>query len=738
MAKKKQEKKAASMKKGAIVRKSKKEKPAEKPTKVRRKKAEEKAPVLMVRKWSEPEIIEISKEAWERPGTRVGYFSYGAYGKDGWRKGLNDLAGAIFAMEGCKFPVYAGGLISKEWLQAEIKRLAQGVPRKFHAAIAEHVKTEAMQALRAILPRFKKPDGTFARWYCMTSNPFDGICGELIVRMLQEARSEDIRQYETGGESIEIPQPGKESLYHGVVLPKKSRLGPKYMSAKIEPDIEDIEDQTSRIYPHIWVHGTSALAIMKPAGERMISYISLPALHKLEAKDKKTAENQIGCTIVEEMPNGDRLVHFWSFRDLIAREREFVTGIKEGASELHKHIVDVIRKEGARHPGRIADKLGIDRATLDREIKFLVEPKRSLRLTWPGLHYNEASQRYDFHKDWFQEMLRYALPKDKDEWREDSFLFFGCMHAGYTTTDYEFLVQKFPEYILKYDIRVLCGVGDFIAGLQHGLLHKGEVLHLNNTDQEKFAGEIIATVIYKVFTERFTSGLGKLSGQTPTPLEILACVDESLLLFLIKKGNHDRWQEYDGNTALEKFYDTLISLLTRHLTTFLMEKGFGVFDIEPIVRKKTVLLPEHDPVYTLPSGIRVGLTHPHMARADTTSLRAEKALKKFSQKHGCQVVGSANYHVAAIAHKWWLNVGQCVSVQTATEVILTDFEFNKLKDLDFGPIYLRALSHKGRLFKTTLAAFNAPILKEPIPKWTNVLELKQKLGLLGYTSKEKK
>ncbi|QQG45624.1 MAG: hypothetical protein HYW89_01750 [Candidatus Sungiibacteriota bacterium] len=701
-----------------------------------RTKREEKPPEFLQRRWPEPETIEVPRDKWERPGARVAYLSYSAYRNSGWRQGLPQLAVEIAANYGCHFPVFAGGLLDKEWVQKEVKRLTANFGRRYAGEITEHVKDEIVRALLSTLPKSKKPDGSLARWYLMASIPYDGPeqQAEAILRRLQELR-EDVRQYKTGGERIEIKQPdGRPSIWHGVVLPKKRRLSSKYMSAKPERDIEDVEDQTSRGYPDLWVHGTSATAIFKPSGERAVPYITLPAIHKLEAEKKQIAENQVGLAIVEEMPDGDRLIHWWSLRDLIARERGFITGIKEGATDLHKKIVAIIKREGARHPGRLADELGIDRQTLNQEIQFLVEPKRSGRLTWPGLQYDEHSQRYDFHGDWTQEMLRYALPRDGEGWHEDSFLFFGCLHAGYTTTDYDFVVKNFPEIILKYGIKVLAGVGDFIAGLHHSFMHKGEIFQLNNTEQEQFAGEIVATVIYKVFTARFEEALKLFEGRTPTTEEITSLVDKSLLLFLIKKGNHDTWQEYDGNTALQKFYDTLTALLPYHLRVYLAGKGFTTIDPTAIVRKKTVLVPEHRPVYTLPSGINVGLTHPHMARADTTSLRAEKALKFFAQRYGCQVVGVANFHVAVCAHKWWPKNGQCVVMQTGTEVILTDFEYNKLKGLDFGPLLLKTLSYKGRIYRTTMAAFNKPLLTEEEipPKWTDVTKLKKRLGLLGY------
>lgn len=693
-------------------------------------------PVFPLRKWPDPNVVQIPAEAWKRPGSRVLFISNGPYRKEGWRAGLFDLVATIAITEGVHFPVFAGGLVDHTWLYTIAKQFAAG-KRKFLEQSTEHAVNEAVDALFSTLPRFKKPNCEIVRWYVMASAPFDGPHGDVILQRLQKRTSGQIRHYKTGGERIEVQRPSpQKSLWYGIVLPKHKRLPSRYFSQFAEREIEDVEEQTSRDFPDLWVVGMASSALYKPSGEREIPYITLPAIHKLEAKDKRIAENQIGAAIVEEMPNGDRLVHFWNFRDLIANERNFITGIKDGATAFHQKIVDIIKREGARHPGRLADELGVDQKELTEKIQFLIEPKRSPRLTWPGLRYDEGSERYDFHFDWIQEQLRYALPKDKEGWNEDSFLFFGCMHAGYTTTDYEFLVKKFPEKILEYDIQNLVGIGDFIAGLKHGMMHKGDVLNLNYTEQEQFAGEIVSTILYRVFTTRMDQMLGILK-KTPTAEEVAVFVKAALMRFFIKKGNHDRWPELEGNTALVKFYDTVISLLTEHISKFLGEKGLVCVNVSAIVKEKIILVSEHKPIYTLPSGITMGLTHPWMARAETTSLRAEKALKRFSRKWGCQVVGVANFHTAIMLHKWSPKIGQGVAVQTGCELLGTDFEDNKLKDVDFGPNMLKTLSYRGRIFKTTLAAFNQPILKEPIPKWTDVLELKRKLGLLGYTEEKK-
>lgn len=714
-----------------------------------KEKEDEKPLELPHRHWDEHRVIAIPKERWDIPGKRIAYVSGGSYRVSGYRKGLYHLLGEILATEGCHTIVYAGGIISKKWMQDEIKRYREdtGASRDHMPAIISHVQQEVVEALRSTLPELKDPKGTPIRWQIMASVPVDGEApyGEEVIRLLKEKRPHDIVRYRTGGDLIEVFQPkGEPRIWHGAVLPKRSRLRSTYMSAGPELDIKDVQEQTHREYPNMWVHGTSATLLYKPSGERRVPYVTLPAMARLE-RDKKIAENQEGMTILEHKPDGDFLVHSWSFRDAIADERECIEGMREGMTELQRKIVEIIIRDGSPDALRLAEKLRISPEKLQKAIAPLMDEQHTRRKQGPSLQYDRAGERYSFHHDWIQEILRYRLPNEKSGWQEDSFLFFGCLHAGYTTTDYEFVVKKFPEYILRYDIQVLAGVGDFVAGLAHSMMHRGEIMgSMNYTDQEKMAGEIIATVLYNVFTVRFEKEMERFKEETPTREDIEKAVRNSLMLYLIKRGNHDTWTHRDGVTSLVIMHNTLLLLLykqlraylerflQRYIDEYLERVNFIPADVMKILEEKIVVVPEVRPVYTLTSGINVGLEHPYQARAQTTSLRLEKSMDYF-QEWKCQVVGLANFHTAIMARKWTPDIGECVGMQMGTEVIHTDFEAHQMKRIDFGPLYLRTLSYKGRIYKTTWSAFNQPrILEAPRPKWTDVDKLKHDLGFLGY------
>lgn len=694
--------------------------------------------------WPEPEVLEISEEAWHRSGARRGYMSRFDYKGPGYRSGIILEECRKLVEEGCHFIGIVGGLISKSYVKKELRRRFKGVKTHLRDSVTEHFLNEAAKELASVIPKIKKPISIwadpakleFVRFYISTSPIYDGpyseryesTYGEEIARRLQTLRQDDIRLENEGSARLEIKGVGEIDW---IISPTKHRLPTKYYSGAAEREIEDKSGQSDQLLPDLWVVGTPASAIHKTGGSKKMPnigekdrpYITVPASCRLEAST--VAENQEGIVTVNSIDD-NHFVRFWNFKDLIHKEKLFITGIKDNATELHKKIVEVIKEHGAMTIGLLSDKINVDRQTIEAAIKFLEEPKMSDRKTWPGIFYNPKSQRYDFHLDWLQERLRHRLPK---EYTEDVFLFFGCLHAGYTTTDYEHFVKEYPEIITKYKVKMLVGLGDFIAGLKHSLMHRGEIIGaLNNTDQEIFAAELASTIIFNSGKKRFENALLKFADRKPTKDELKTIITDPLIFvdFDYIDGNHDGWQLMEGTTPLVTFRDKLKIILVREISALLISKNLPAIDIDSLIETKLIHLPDFRPIHKLASGLTLSCRHPGMARADTTSLRAQKALAAL----GTQTVGIANFHVATTVRKWQPDLGQCVAVQAPTQVIYTPFEGSKMKKLDFGPILNRILSHNGRIYMDETAYFNKPLLKEPLPKWIDVDKLKESLGLL--------
>lgn len=679
--------------------------------------------VFQQKDFSAPEILEVNQGAYSRPGARVGFISRIDYKSPGFRAGLLKLAMRRFAEEGTHFNVLSGGLVSKRDIKEEFKKLAKNYHRKFEPDVVRHFIDQCAGDLASAIPKIKKPGGAeneYVRLYIMTSFPFDGPFGESIAAKLQELRPDDIRHYKQGGDRLEVK--GVRKLIWAV-NPKKSRLPSKYYSTAAEKEIDDKRGQTVQEPPNLWAVGCFASSIHKPDGERDEPYITIPALHRLE--EVTVAENQVGAVVVEYNSDSIRFVRTWSFKDLVAGERKFIP-VKKSRSKLQKQIIDVIKASGNQTIGLLSDNLKESREAVKKEIDGLVGPSSQI---WPGLMYDSSSQRYNFNLDWLQDKLQYQQ-LEKDKYIQDTLLFISCPHVGHINTDYRFIVKKIPEIIYEHNVDILVAAGDLIAGLEHKVLEAGEIIGgLNNTDQEIFAAELLGTAIVRVFERRLDENLKKFAGQTIPEEDVRKLVEESLISFVYIPGNHDLWQGRGGNIPLVVFRDKLVQLLVRSFTKILVSKKLPAVDLFDIAVKKIISFADFDAAHTLPSGLILELSHPHQARADTTSLRVQHGLDR--TESDCQIKAIGNFHTAIALNKWYPKRGQCLGVQIGTLLLWTPFERRKTKRVDFGAVFCRVLSANQRIEMTETAFFNASIAKKPLKKWTDLDALKRDLKIIS-------
>lgn len=713
---------------------------------IRKEKPEEKAPVFIKRNWPNPAVLEISKEAWEKPGARVGALSRIDWKTKGARSGLILDEFEICAERGCHYNVLNGGLVDKKYIETRIQdesqKLTSSQRRKYRAAIVDYVLQETANELNSILPYIKKPpiNGDnhveFVRLYIITSLILDGDYGEKIARILQQMRP-DIRLYKQGGDRTRLKGVGindeekRRGQEIGWLNPKKHRIPGQFASTGVDADIRE-EEAAADTMLSFWIHGGLGANISKPGGgERKIARISLPVSHipmPRRPGEPSVALNQIGVRTIETSPDGEeRLIQTWNLRDLMVNERAFITGIKEGATDLQKKIVEVIKTDRKGfHVGELSDILEVPRETIEKEIQFLVEPKALKRTTYPGLYKDVESERYNFHLDWFQERLRYPWPykKDYDELRR---LLFGCLHAGYNTTDYEYVRKRFVEIILRFNIKVAELIGDITAGLKHHMMHKGQIIgNLNYTDQEILAAELLGTVFYDVFATRFKIFFEAQANKKPAIHELDSWIKEMLVLFLFIVGNHEAWQRENGHTPGVTFRDKLVALLNHHLGKFLQERGLFTPNLDEIVRSKILELSENKAIYQFSGRISAELLHPGMARTKTSSIRAEEAL----EYSNCHLVDVANFHTTFEMEKWNPELGERVATQVGAMTPLTYFEHGKLKRVDFGPTYVGTRAKNGRIFMVEHMFFPKPFLTEPLDRNTDIRMLKEKLNLL--------
>lgn len=705
---------------------------------------------LEERSWDRPQVLHANKDAWSNPHKAiVGHLSRIDFFSPGFRRGLLQAACEVLADEGVHFVTVMG--IARKHFFAELlkRRVAEAkthiemrraeakrdgvrigtiLEKDIRETVTQRIVEESARALASMLPKIKKPGAgpaEYVRYYISTSYRYDGEIGERIATRLQELRSTDVRKYHPG--SIRTPLKGSDLVFW-TLGEMRTRIPGQYYSQAIEKIIADKVAETSKLTPDLWIVGGNSAAIYTPDGIRPTSYVGAPGISVPERA--VIGENQIGVAIIDQDLQGDqhRLVRFYNFRDLVAREREMITGIKKGALPIHRQLVDALKHEGGPlSVGQLTDKVGVhDRGEVEKALKFLQLAGASERKTWPGLHYDRASQLWDFHREWIQQRLRYVLPP-RNQWVEDNLLFFGCMHAGYTTVDYDFIVRNFPQIMMARNTQTVVCLGDLIAGLHHNFHCTGEVFSgLNNTDQEEFAAALLSTVFYDVFVKRFDTAM---AGKSMSDVgQVMAAIQSAMMNMVIIPGNHDLWQEQEGATPLKIFTAEFLRMLSVAIIQHLTRRGAPMIDVHSVLTKKLFLYSDTSAVHALDSHLRVSMLHPHMGGSSTTSRSAQIMMGS----RDAQIGGIANFHRATVVHRWDQELGQCVVVQAGTMAIYTKFEVRKMKfQNDFGPITLRTLSHDGRILMTESGYYNQPTLKDAISKHTDIRQLRAGLKLLS-------
>src|SRR3989338_1081990 len=647
---------------------------------------------------------------------RVGFLSRIDYLSQGFRKGLLEAAAKVFKYEQVDFIVIAGGLVSMRDFRKRNKKLVdelieknkskrvaqagkkseerehvltrQEILEDTHKALVEDIAKE----LADLIPVFKNDQGKALKIYLVISSvpAYDGAIGYEIAVRLHELRT-DIRFWdETSGR---FPIKGTNQDFW-VVLPEKDPWRSKYFSTAPDRLVEDKEIQSDKGLPSLWVADCGAVSVYRPAGELSRPRVTPPGLHKLQEVTK--FENQIGVMIVEF--NGDSnsqpRVTIYSFKDLTSKERSHFP-IPEKATERQREILRVVQNRPVTI-GMLEDALPFGRDTIEKEIKAYEESGLQPAITQDRVG---GKGKYDIESRWLQRKLRFGLPS-LEGLKEDSVLAFGCLHAGYRKTQYDFFANRVPQLILENDIKCLVGAGDFIAGLKHNLHLRGEVYAgFNYNIQEELAADLVASVILKVFRARLEKKISSL-GKKPTPQAIERLVRDALLLFYYIEGNHDKWVLDLGMEPLSIFILHLKRELENGIYGELAKYKLTFGNVQEVVSAHIIYGRES----TLPSGITLSMRHQEMGRMTTSSGRAQQTLADTNGK----VLIFANFHVGIQVLQWEEERGQRLALQAGTLVSGTDFEDGKNKTVDTGVVVAKIYSHEGRIFKTSVFFDNAP------------------------------
>lgn len=643
-------------------------------------------------------ITEEGREKARQKNALIGFFSQINYGSPGFRKALVDKANEIFQQEGVHYKVLAGGLVSKQALTQQMKEYV-----KKHIEDAEgETKAEKMKGLEekflqnvakelsAIIPTTIIADPENSKkekkvdLFIVTSPAFDGEIGERVAHFLADIRS-DIRVWNSGGDRFPVLYVDK--LIWVLTPTKGVWMRGDYYSTSAERVIKDKIKQTTQSMPDLFVVGCFASAIQKEKGEIPFAYVTVPACHRLE--ETRVSENQVGVGVLEYLPGENRpLYRIHDFKDLVGQELSFIVP-PEGATSLQKRMIGVMKSRGLATPGifKYDLKINIQKITQIMKTLMALETFRKIGENWPGIIYQEKSKKYYFNLAWIQRWLKYG--RRVGEYHTDRVVSLCCVHAGSIETDYHFFMKELPEIILKTNSKTVVCAGDIKEGTEHDLGKKGEIIPGmdNNTIQEKFAHNMFGGVFFKVFEERFKVLLGAGYKERLVGEKLRMAITECLVDFEYWFGNHDLWETKHGHEPLEVFHLGLVTFLTEHIADFLESKKMYCPRLNELVANK---VRRHNFFY-LPSGLKVSIQHPHMARAKTTSIRPQEMLE-YGKRFKCQVTIGGNFHVSETVSEWNEELGQCVCQEIGTIKHGSNFERNKMKMVDQGVGYLKITS----------------------------------------------
>lgn len=666
----------------------------------------------------------------DKKTVRFGLMSRIDFGSDGFRHGLLELAKEIFKTDDVAFVILAGGLVSGKAVAQQIVRLnktLRSIERQMKAKekakrdavdlkeaddlkaaltklkLARNKVKEQIEALTPAkmaeelakcLPKFTNAKGQPVKLYFVPSPAYDKSVGEETGEALQALRGPDeFRLLKAGGDRLALwEHTPYERMLEILTLDKQAWLRGDYHSTPVQRRIKDKRRQTSsHVQVDLQVVGGVGVSLLKPEGHWPIGFVSVPALHRLD--DTGIAENQVGVQVLEvETARRNAAMRSHSFKDLISRERTFI-GLPSDPSPAQRKCLDALRHYGRSTTGSLAQMTGLAKEMVKKSLEPLLATKDHKRYaTWPGLVYDAASDRWDFDLEWVKRNLRYRAPEG--ERKVDKVVAICCLHAGSLDTDYGHFLAELPRVMLERGVDTLVSAGDHVEGTSHDLLMKGEIYAgFDNTTQEELAASMIAAVLFKVFKARFDAGF---KASPPKKLwETARLVDQTLPIFRYVPGNHCGWISKHGVKPLTTMVHEIVRLLTEWIEDHLVAKGLQVTSAMRLIAGHVQTVPKGR--FTLPSGVPMGMTHPHMGGSETISSAAQKAFMKYRD---CPVVFIGNFHTGVVVEEWDQRLGQKICMQIGTQKHGSSYEDGFMKTVDQGFGYAEIVSVVGRVVET--------------------------------------
>lgn len=666
----------------------------------------------------------------DKKTVRIGLMSRIDFGSDGFRQGLLELAAEIFKADDVAFVILAGGLVSGKAVAEKTVRLnkeLRSIERQLKAkekALKDESDSKELEPIRKAitklkltrnkvkeqlealtpakmaeelakcLPKFTNAKGQPIKLYFVPSPAYDKTVGEDTGEALRALRdSDEFRLLKSGSDRLALwEHTSDERMLEILTSDKQAWLRGDFHSTPVQRRIKDKRRQTSSgVQVDLQVVGGVGVSLLKPEGHWPIGFVSVPALHRLD--DTGIAENQVGVQVVEvETARRNAAMRSYPFGDAISRERTFI-GMPSDPSPSQQKCIDALRQNGRSTTGSLSQMTGLAKEAVQKALEPLLATKDHKRYaTWPGLVLDAASDRWDFDLEWVKRNLRYRAPDG--ERKVDKVVAICCMHAGSLDTDYAHFLSEVPRVMLERGANTLVSAGDHVEGTSHDLLMKGEIYAgFDNTTQEELAASMIANVLFKVFKVRFDAAL---KASTPKKLEdVAALVRSTLPVFRYVPGNHCGWISKHGIKPLATMVSEIVRLLTEWIEDHLAAKGLQLVGSMRLIKGHVQTVAKGR--FILPSGVPMGMTHPHMGGSETVSSAAQKAFMKYRD---CPVVFIGNFHTGVVVEERDQKLGQRICMQIGTQKHGSSYEDGFMKTVDQGFGYAEITSVAGRIVGT--------------------------------------
>jgi len=175
-------------------------------------------------------------------------------------------------------------------------------------------------------------------------------------------------------------------------------------------------------------------------------------------------------------------------------------------------------------------------------------------------------------------------------------------------------------------------------------------------------------------------------------------------------GNHDEWVTKMAFKALGIFRYELLRCLQIGLEKIVLEAGMPLPKLTDIIASKVENAIENDNRARISKNMCMSLSHLHMARAQTKTLRSQSIL----DLSDCALCYHANFHTAISMRRYDPEVGQRVVSQLGTIKTGSGFEDRKGKKVDFGVGYVRLGIKDDRIVmsETAFLGANAAMVRE--------------------------